>query len=451
MVITTEVIIMKFYNREKELAILKRADSLKSKQAIMTMLIGRRRIGKTALALQPFEEDKKLYFFVSKKNEALLCEEFSEEITQKLGIKIFGEFKKIEDIFEYLLELAKKEPFTLIIDEFQDFYKINKSIYSSIQKLWDLYKKESKIHLVACGSIYSLMKKIYEDNKEPLFGRADFKIDLQPLRVSILKEILDDYNSYTPKNLFDFYILTGGVAKYIELFVLYGSFDRDSMIDEIVKSNSLFLDEGKNRLIEEFGKEYGTYFSILSLIASSKTSKSEIESILEKSISGHLYRLEKDYNIIKSIKPIGSKINSKMQKYEIVDNFLAFWFRFIYKYQSLIEAEAYERLKEIIYRDFNTFAGKFLEKLFVELIKEKGLYTTIGNYWERGNKNEIDIVAIDEIDKKLLICEVKLSPKRLNRDILVQKSINLVQKFKGYQVSYKLLSLDDIDSFLSKI
>ena len=442
---------MKFYNREKELAILKRADSLKSRQAIMTMLIGRRRIGKTALALQSFEEDKKLYFFVSKKNEALLCEEFTEEITQKLGIKIFGEFKKVEDIFEYLLELAKKEPFTLIIDEFQDFYKINKSIYSSIQKLWDLYKKESKIHLVACGSIYSLMKKIYEDNKEPLFGRADFKIDLQPLRVPILKEILDDYDSYTPKNLFDFYILTGGVAKYIELFVLYGSFDRDSMIDEIVKPNSLFLDEGKNRLIEEFGKEYGTYFSILSLIASSKTSKSEIESILEKSISGHLYRLEKDYNIIKSIKPIGSKINSKMQKYEIVDNFLAFWFRFIYKYQSLIEAEAYERLKEIIYRDFDTFAGKFLEKLFIELIKEKGLYTTIGNYWERGNRNEIDIVAIDEIDKRLLICEVKLSPKRLNRDILVQKSINLVQKFKGYQVTYKLLSLDDIDSFLSKI
>ena len=219
------------------------------------------------------------------------------------------------------------------------------------------------------------------------------------------------------------------------------------MIETIVSPSSLFLDEGKNRLIEEFGKEYGTYFSILMLIASSKTSKTEIESILEKNISGHLSRLENDYHIIKSIKPIGSKLNAKVQKYEIVDNFLAFWFRFIYKYQSIIEAEAYERLKSIIKRDFATFKGRLLEKLFIELLKEKQTYTQIGNYWERGNRNEIDIVAVDEIDKKLLICEVKLSKKRLNYNSLVQKSINLIKKYENYEVEYRLLSLEDIANF----
>ncbi len=439
---------MKFYNREDELNILKRADKLKNRQAIMTMLIGRRRVGKTTLALQNFSTDKRVYFFVSKKNETLLCEEFSHEIEEKLGVKILGEIKKFEQLFEYLLELGKRQAFTVIIDEFQEFYKINESIYSSIQKLWDLYKNESRVHFIACGSVYSLMKKIYEDQKEPLFGRADFKIDLKPLKVSVLKEILEDHNAYTPQNLLDFYVLTGGVAKYIELFVLYESLDEQSMINEIVRANSLFLDEGKNRLIEEFGKEYGTYFSILSLIASSKTSKTEIESILEKNISGHLSRLESDYNIIKSIKPMGSKVNAKVQKYEIVDNFLAFWFRFIYKYNSIVEAEGYERLKSIIHRDLATFKGKFLEKLFMELLKEKQIYTSIGNYWERGNKNEIDIVAVDEIDKKLLLCEVKLSAKRLNRDELVRKSVNILQKFKGYEVKYRLLCLDDIEGLI---
>ncbi len=440
---------MKFYNREDELALLQRADKLKSKQSIITMLIGRRRVGKTTLALQNFSTDKRVYFFVSKKNETLLCEEFSQEIEEKLGVKILGEIKKFEQLFEYLLELGKQQSFTVIIDEFQEFYKINESIYSSIQKLWDLYKNKSSVHFIACGSVYSLMKKIYEDKKEPLFGRADFKIDLKPLKVSVLKEILEEHNAYTPQNLLDFYVLTGGVAKYIELFVLYDSFNEQSMIDEIVRANSLFLDEGKNRLIEEFGKEYGTYFSILSLIASSKTSKTEIESILEKNISGHLSRLESDYNIIKSIKPIGSKPNAKVQKYEITDNFLAFWFRFIYKYNSIVEAEAYERLKSIIHRDFSTFKGKFLEKLFMELLREKQIYTSIGNYWERGNQNEIDIVAVDEIDKKLLLCEVKLSAKRLNRDELVRKSVNILQKFKEYEVEYQLLSVDDIDKIIS--
>jgi len=219
------------------------------------------------------------------------------------------------------------------------------------------------------------------------------------------------------------------------------------MLGTMIDSNSLFLQEGKNRLIKEFEKEYGTYFSILSLISSSKTSKSEIESILEKNISGHLARLENDYNIIKSIKPLGSKINAKVQKYEIVDNFLSFWFRFIYKYQSLIEAENFERLKDIIKRDFSTFKGKLLEKLFIELFKQKQIYTQIGSYWERGNKNEIDIVAIDEIDKTILFCEVKLSKKRLNMNELILKSDKLVQKYKNYNVKYKLLSIEDIDNF----
>jgi len=437
---------MKFYNRDNEIALLKRADNLKKKHGIMTMLLGRRRVGKTALVLQPFSYEKVLYLFVSKKSEALLCEEFSEEIESKLDVKIHGEIKTFEVLFSYLLDVAKHQSFTLIIDEFQEFFKINTSIYSTIQKLWDANKSESKIHFIACGSVYSLMKKIYEDKKEPLFGRVDFKIDLKPFKVSVLKEILQNNHAYTSQNLLDFYVLTGGVAKYIELFVLYESFTFASMIDEILSPNSLFIEEGKNRLIEEFGKEYGTYFSVLSLIASSKTSRGEIESILEKNISGHLNRLEHDYHIIKSIKPIGAKSNTKVQKYEIVDNFLAFWFRFIYKYSSMVEAEAYDRLKEVIYRDFSTFEGRFLEKLFIELLKESQGYTQIGNYWERGNKNEIDIVAVDEIEKKLLLCEVKLSKKRLNYEALVRKSTKLVEKYKGYEIEYRLLSVEDVNN-----
>ncbi len=439
---------MKFYNREEELKILQNADRLKKKHSILTILIGRRRVGKTTLALQNFSKEKRLYFFISKKSEQLLCEEFIDEITTKLNVKIFGDITSFEKLFEYILELGKSKSFTLIIDEFQEFHKINPSIYSSLQKLWDLNKSSTNIHLIICGSIYSLMKKIFEDNKEPLFGRADFKIDLKPLKVSVLKDILKDHKNYTNQNLVDFYALTGGVAKYIELFVLYDAFNLKDMIDKIITTNSIFLNEGRNRLIEEFGKEYGTYFSVLSLIASSKTSKSEIESILERNISGHLYRLENDYNIIKSIKPIGAKINSKRQKYEIVDNFLSFWFRFIYKYQSLIEAENFERLKEIIFRDFDTFKSKLLERLFIELLKEKQVFTTIGSYWESANQNEIDIVAIDEVNKNILICEVKISSKRLSKNALIQKSINLVKKYSDYDVEYKLLSTNDIETIM---
>ena len=435
---------MKFYNRNNELALLKKADALKNEHSVMTILIGRRRIGKTTLALQPFTKEPKLYFFVSRKEESLLCEEFLEEIKDKLALPIFGEIKTFENLFALLMQAAQTLSFTLVIDEFQEFERINSSIYSIMQRIWDTNKSSTKMHLILSGSIYSLMKKIFENSHEPLFGRADFKLHLQPFHVSTLKEILHDYSAYTPKNLLDFFMLTGGVAKYIELFINVKAFDRISMINEIVNPNGLFLDEGRNRLIEEFGKEYGVYFSILSLIANSKTSKGEIESILEKNISGYLYRLENDYNIIKSIKPINAKPNAKVQKYEIIDNFLSFWFRFIFKYQSLIEAGSYEKLKEIILRDFDMFSGKFLEKLFVDQFKEQQQFTHIGSYWERGNQNEIDIVALDELEKTMMICEVKLAKKRLDQSVLEAKAKKLLADYPHYIVQWKLLSLEDV-------
>ena len=166
---------MKFYNREHELKLLAEADNLKHQHSVMTIIIGRRRVGKTALSLQNYSSTPKLYFFISKKTEALLCEEFIEEIETKLNKKLIGSVTTFSDLFSFVIEIAKSQSFTLIIDEFQEFYKINPSIYSSIQKIWDLNKADTHLHFIACGSIYSLMKKIYEDQKEPLFGRADYK------------------------------------------------------------------------------------------------------------------------------------------------------------------------------------------------------------------------------------------------------------------------------------
>ncbi|MDD3591384.1 MAG: DUF234 domain-containing protein, partial [Sulfurovum sp.] len=148
------------------------------------------------------------------------------------------------------------------------------------------------------------------------------------------------------------------------------------------------------------------------------------------------------------VKPINAKPNAKVQKYEIVDNFLAFWFRFIFKYQSLIESENFPRLREIILRDIDTFRGRFLEKLFVELMKEQKRYTAIGSYWERGNQNEIDIVAVDEVNKKVLICEVKLQSRRASKNALIAKSKKLLEGYKGFEPEYRILSPENLEEYL---
>jgi len=89
-----------------------------------------------------------------------------------------------------------------------------------MQNLWDSYRNDSKMNLILSGSIYSLMKKIFEDKKEPLFGRADNKINLKPFNISTQKEIIkDNFKNYTQGDILNFYILSGGVAKYVEYYV----------------------------------------------------------------------------------------------------------------------------------------------------------------------------------------------------------------------------------------
>jgi AAA+ ATPase superfamily predicted ATPase len=352
------------------------------------------------------------------------------------------------------MELSKTTPFILIIDEFQEFLQINSAVYSDMQNIWDSYKDESKMNLVLSGSIYSLMKKIFEDKKEPLFGRANHKIHLKPFSVQTLEEILKEHTSnYSSEDLLSFYILTGGVVKYVELFVDNQAFTFEKQLDLIFNENSLYIDEGKNLLIEEFGKEYTTYFSILSLISSSKTSRSEIESILGENVGGYLDRLENEYTIIKKVKPIFAKEGSRTLKYEIIDNFFHFWFRFIYKNRSAIEIENYAYIKSIVKRDFSTYSGRFLEKFFIEKLKASGNYSAIGTYWEKGNQNEIDIVAINNDEKKMLIAEVKRNPKKIDMARLEEKAQKVLQRHKEFSVKFKGYSLEDMyksDYFLIK-
>ncbi len=434
---------MKFYNRDKELAYLRKIGEDAGHASRMTVIVGRRRIGKTKLLKEAYV--KRVYLFVSRKNEALLCEEFVTIVQHELNVNIFGTFSRFHELFAYLMELSKTIPFTLVIDEFQEFLHINDTVYSDMQNIWDSYKDAGKMNLVLSGSIYSLMKKIFEDRKEPLFGRANHKIHLKPFSVKTLEEIMqDNHPGYSNEDLLSFYILTGGVAKYVELFVDSQAFTRETQLDLIFDENSLFIDEGKNLLIEEFGKEYTTYFSILSLIASSKTSRSEMESILGKNIGGYLDRLENEYTIIKKVKPIFAKEGSRTLKYEIIDNFFHFWFRFIYKHRSAIEIENYAYVRSIVQRDFATYSGRFLEKYYIERLKASGAFSAIGTYWEKGNQNEIDIVAVNDDEKKMLIAEVKRNPNKIDLALLEKKAQKLIQKHQGYTVMYKGYSLEDM-------
>lgn len=436
---------MRFYNREEELEILAKNRGQSANQSVMTTLIGRRRTGKTSLLLKSVEGTRHLYLYVSKDNEQMLCKKFQEQATATLGIQIFGQTSSFGELFEQLMRYGIDYNYTLIIDEFQNFLSINKSIPSSIQDVWDRYKDRARVNLILCGSIYSMMKRIFENGDEPLYGRRDSNMRLLPFSISTLKQILADHNpNYVAEDLLCLYMLTGGVAKYVALLMDAKATTKDKMLRCALAPDSPFLSEGTELLVSEFGRDYGTYFSILQLIAGGMTTQSEIDSIIGKNTGAYLNNLHVDYTFISKNTPILSKPGARNIKWQIDDPFLRFWFRFVYPYQGLIESNRTELLVQYVSDNYAQYTGKTLERLFHERMWQSGQYTRIGNWWDKKGEQEIDMVALNEFDKTCVIAEIKRNPKKLSLSNLETKAATLSSEIKEYSIKYQLLSLEDI-------
>ena len=439
---------MKFFDRTEEIASLREILKLSKSNAQFTVVTGRRRVGKTSVVWKAYENEPILYFFVARKAESDLCSDYQQEIESKLGIPTIGRTERFIDIFEYLIKHSIEHPITLFIDEFQEFFKINKSIYSDMQRIWDMYHTKAHINLIVCGSIFSMMTKIFKDKKEPLYNRQTRYMSIKPFTTDVLKEIMSEYNpKYTSEDLLALYSFTGGIAKYVQLLVDAGATTKTKMLNHIIKADSVFLSEGKSILIEEFGKDYGVYFSILSAIARGKTLRSEIEQIVGREIGGYLTKLENEYEVIIKNQPIFEKSSTKNVRYTIEDNFFTFWFRFIYKYNYMLEIENYDAVKTIINRDYETFSGKMLERYFKRVLVDSKAYTRIGGWWDRKGENEIDIVAENELNNEAVFIEVKRKEENFDADTLNEKIgafTRATGQFKEYTVSQKGLSMTDM-------
>jgi AAA+ ATPase superfamily predicted ATPase len=445
---------MRFYDRKSELLELQRIQKLAFEDySKMTVITGRRRIGKTSLITHALDSDgtatvPTAYFFVSRKSQAALCREFAEEASRALGVLVPSEIQSFGRLFRVLMETAGSRPFNLVIDEFQEFDLIDKSLFGDIQNYWDQFRKKTKVNLIISGSIYSLMHKIFQNSKEPLFGRADNILRIKEFPPSVLKEIMrDNYPQHTNDDLLALYAFTGGVPKYVELFCDQKSLSVTRMIEFMAREDSPFIDEGRNLLITELGRNYGVYFSILAAVSQGATAQNTIENVVgEVSISGHIKRLIEDYQILSRKRPLLAKQGSHTVRYEIEDNFLHFWFAYFEKYRSLIEVGNIEWLGKIIKDSYDTYSGLMLERYFKRQLAESKEFKDIGSWWEaKGNENQIDIVALRLEKNRALVAEVKRKRENFRIGKLEEKARHLREKaLPGYRFELKCLALDDM-------
>ncbi|MBQ7701113.1 MAG: ATP-binding protein [Candidatus Methanomethylophilaceae archaeon] len=435
---------MRFYGRESELAELRRIRDISLKESRFTVITGRRRIGKTSLMLRSVEGTDFIYIFISRKSEVLLCEEIQRTMEDS-GIRIVGRVTRFRDLFRELMLYSVEHPITVIMDEFQDIRYVNEVIFSEMQEVWDLNTDKAHINLIVSGSVHSMMVRIFEDSKEPLFGRPTGKIMLNPLPISKMKEILNDHNpDYTKEDLLILFMLTGGVPYYMQLLMDNSATDKDSMLNHAFRNGSTFLTEGKDLLVSEFGNDYRIFFSILQLISSGKESRSEMEDILGIELGAYLKRLESEYGFIRQIRPAFSEKGSRNNHWIISDMYLRFYFRFINPRFGLIESGRSDLLIRQVMSELNDYEGKVLEEYFRRKIAEGDIYTQLCSYWSRKGDVEIDIIVLDDVLKTARVIEVKRNREKIDIGVLMSKAERISQPLKGYAVTFEGLSLEDM-------
>jgi len=430
---------MKFVNRERELATLSKTKKLSKEKFWFTAVYGIRRVGKTRLILE-FMKDNGLYFFVNKnKSSEILLKEFSEILKKN---NILGRLEVIASWDDFFDVLVNRYPGMVVFDEFQNFNLVDKSVFGIMQKMYDLNENKPAM-IVLLGSIVGLMKKIFNDQKEPLYGRVKRKINLKPLDFYDTTKLCNELGFRDMETIVSLYSLFGGFPKYyvaLEDQGLQGESVEKILDSFFFEENAVLEDEVLVILSQEFGARSGIYYSILEAVANGNNSLSEIASYLSRhktSITRHITELHKYFEILRLERPI---IHGKKKGLLFINHpLINLWFRFFYKNYSLYERRdpgfirnVKDQLPAFIGFQFEELCRKF----FMEMLRDKLPFNPIeiGRQWGKipgGDTYEIDIVGLNK--ENILFVECKWKDLKLNEAKRIIKQL----KEKSQYVPHK--------------
>lgn len=402
---------MKFVNREKEMKYVRETIALSKAKLFTLVIFGLRRVGKTRLTLEILREED-LYFFVNRESGNLLKE--YEEILKKKGI--LGKLESLanwDNFFEILIERYKG---VVAFDEFQNFAFIEPSVFGILQKNIDLNEGKKEILFIFSGSTIGLLKKLFFDSREPLYGRIKRKLKILPLAFKDVMKMCELVNIKEQEEIIKLYALFGGYPKYyvgVEDEKLNGAGFNDILGKFFLQDNALLEEEVSQILSLEFGKRRGIYYDILLAIAKGNTRISEISSFLrrkETALTRQLNELANYFELVGVERSVFGKKKLMYIKHPLIN----FWFKFFYG-----ELSSYKRRenwhKEKVLKEINSYIGKRFEEVCKEALKSKDIieFDLIGRQWgkfkgEKGkNTYEIDIVALNEKKKEILFGECK--------------------------------------------
>lgn len=415
----------KFVDRKNEMNFLE--NEYKKEESSFVVVYGRRRIGKTSLLSEFIKNKDALFFLATEESENENRNAFTKSVAMYTQNELLANatVESWETLFSYLASYSPEKRKLIIIDEFQYIGKSNPAFISKMQKIWDTILKNANVMLILCGSLVNMMYDQTLSYSSPLYGRRTGQLKMHQIPFKYYQDFFD--GEMTEKQLIESYAVTGGVPKYIESFRAFENIY--DAIENSVLSKESYLYEEPNFLLEKEVQDVGSYFSIIKTIASGKERASEIAAALgvrETNLPKYLNVLI-DLDILEREVPVTEKNpeKSKMGLYKIKDNYIKFWFLFIYPYKSFIETDypdfVLDKIRKSFIPNHTSFVyedicrKEYMNKLIVQDVWDF-VPQKIGRWWDRKD-TEIDIVAVDENDNNIIFGECKYTNKPMDTDV----------------------------------
>lgn len=421
-----------FYGRETE---RKKLNAMfHSNGQMISLIYGRRRIGKSELIKQVLKEAdiKSIYYECKQTTEQNNVDSLAELIGEAFDFPKPA-FEDMEHLLQFLFKKSEQEPLIFVLDEYPYLRENAKGLDSVLQSVIDSNKDTSNIKFIICGSYVDTMKALLA-KQNPLYGRIDLTINLKPM------DYYDSalfYSSFSDEDKVRLYSVFGGIPYYNRLIDLHKSV-RENIIDLIASPGarlenevSMYLNSeiskitNANEVFEALAKGFSKYKDLLD--QSNVSSGPALVDILDK-----LMRMD----VVAKEAPINDENNRKKSGYFISDNLSLFYYKYIFRNISRMNIMD----SDIFYDKYigNDFETKYVPKIFENVCKQylirknrKGLmdeiFVKIGKYYyddpvEQKN-GEFDIVTLD--DNGYIFYEAKFRKEPISES-MIQNEIRQV-------------------------
>jgi len=391
--------------RENEKAfLLKKA---RSGAPELVVLYGRRRVGKTFLLENSFPGA--LFLTADLSDTASLISRFSIPVKEMLGLPQTLAVTDWDTFFDLLAQSLAQTDTPVIWDEFQYIPQRDPAFLSVFQRWWDSTFSRTPVTMVLCGSFIGMMEKLALAQNSPLYGRRTAQYHLRPLDFFSAQQFIPHME---PVDRVSLYSITGGIPLYLKQFSSFSSLKK-GLMTKVLAPGEFLVEEGRFLVLEEFKKDPSTYFSILKAVASGRTRSSEIAQLTgvpHHNLPPYLRNLI-NLRLLSREYPFSLKKPKNRPLYVIEDEYLRFYFRYLFDAQELIYRERGSDVLERISASLPEHVSFVFEKICRSWLAINVAPEKLGRWWDKNE--ELDIAAVS--DNTLFAAECKWTNQPVGR------------------------------------